>query len=495
MSVLLGIDVGTSSIKAMLLDSEKGVLKTAAQPYDVSIPEPGFGEQDPQIWWNGLLNCLKQLKSQHEAAFAKVEAIGFSGQMHGLVMADHEERPVRPAILWMDQRSQEECREITEKLGEGQAAKRFHNRIFPGFSLPSLLWVKKHEPENLAKTAYVMQPKDYVRMKLTGQAGLEVSDASAGLFLNVRERTLAKEVLETLGISSNLLPDCAESMEIQGTLTEEAANLTGLPRQAKVIYGMGDQPAQSIGNGAVSEGSVICNIGTGAQISAFSKNDAYDEKLRTHTFCHGIPGGYTIFGAILNGGMALKWLKNQILCVDSFAEISKMAAEAASGSEGLVFLPYLTGERTPHMDASATGMFFGLNLSHDRRHMARAVMEGVTFALKDCLEILEEMDICTSRLIASGGGASSPVWLQMQADIFEKEILVCTVEEQACLGACLAAGTAAGVWKTIEEACQVHVKMGETVYVPNPQAASVYRKQYEIYRKLYAANRELMKKN
>ena len=492
MASLLGIDIGTSGTKVMLLDEKTGVAGVESETYQVSIPRMGYAEQDPDVWWEAVLCCLSRLREKYGQCYSEVAGIGFSGQMHGLVMVDADGRPIRPAILWLDQRSTEECDELNERLPKELITGSLRNRIFTGFALPSLLWVKKHESEHFSAIHKVMQPKDYIRYKMTGMFGAEVSDASASLMFDIVKRDWALEIQKLCGFPPSIFPECHESGEIQGRVSHECAALTGLCETVPVIYGMGDQQAQSIGNGVFCEGTFICNIGTGGQVSAFSGKPSYDPALRTQTFCHGIDGAWTIYGAVLNAGMSLKWLKDNILGERSFEKLSEMAGEVPAGSEGLIFLPYLTGERTPHMDTAARGMFFGLHLSHTGKHMARAVMEGVTFALRDSMEILEQAGNPCGRMISSGGGAASSVWLQIQADVFNREIQVCRVSEQACLGACLLAGVSVGIFKSLEEAARRFVTMEERTYRPDKERAAVYEAAFRKYRELYGRTKALL---
>lgn len=488
---ILGIDIGTSSTKVMLLDTQTGEQWVQAQAYDVSTPQPGYAEQDPDLWWRAVLSCLARLREQHGELYRETACIGLSGQMHGLVMTYGNDVPVRPAILWNDQRSGAECGFLQGMITEKKQKDCLRNRIFPGFALPSLLWVQRHEPELFAETRHIMQPKDYVRSRLTGCVGAEFSDASATLMFDMGKRDWAWEILDRCGFPRNLFLPCHESGEIQGTICAECAALTGLSPRTRVIYGMGDQQAQSIGNGVFREGTFICNIGTGGQISSFSQRPVSDQQLRTQTFCHGLPGAYTVYGAVLNAGMSLKWLKDQVLKEKDFSRMSQMAEKIPAGSEGLIFLPYLTGERTPHMNPDARGIFFGLHLTHTRDHMARAVMEGVIFALRESVEILEELGLSCNRILSSGGGASSPVWLQIQADIFGREVQACQVKEQACLGACMLAGTAAGIYRDIEEAARKLVVPAPEIYRPEKRTVEMYGKLYEKYREIYRQVKEL----
>lgn len=492
MQILLGIDLGTSGIKAMLLDADQGVVATETKKYDVMIPAANCAEQNPDTWWDAAMELLGRLRCHYREAFDQICGIGLSGQMHGLVMVDQSGKPLRPSIIWLDQRSCAEAGSISRMIPEEEKKSVLHNRIYPGFALPSLLWVKKNEPEQYRRIYRIMQPKDYIRFQLTGTMGTDMSDASATSMFHVGERRWAWELIERLGIRTDIFTECRESMDIAGLVTCECAKLTGLKPGIPVIYGCGDQIAQSVGNGIVSEGDIVSNIGTGGQISTYSTKDIYDEELRTHTFCHALNQAYTVFGATLCSGLSLKWLSNEILDIKDFDQCNRLAAQVPAGSDGMIYLPYLSGERTPIMDAHAKGMFFGLKLEHDKRFFIRSVMEGIIFSLKDSLALLEDMGIQSGTIIASGGGSVSEVLLQIQADIFEKEIRVCSVKEQACLGACILAGAGTGVFKDVESACSRFVTFNDMVYRPNPDTTEVYRKNYEVFHRLYQNTKELM---
>lgn len=493
MACILGIDLGTSSVKSMLLDEEKGVVKTAAKSYTVEIPKAGYAEQMPQMWWESVKETLFALKAECPDAFGDIRAIGFSGQMHGLVLTDMDGNVLRPAILWLDQRSEETADRIQKVLGMDRMGRIFHNRVFPGFAFPSLLWVRDQEPEIFAKIYKILMPKDYIRYRMTGTFGTDASDASSACILNTGKRKWAFDVIGEFGLPEDIFPDVHEADETAGTVTAACARETGLTEGIPVIYGCGDQPAQSIGNGAVSEGLIISNIGTGGQISAYCSRDVYDPGLRLHTFCHALDKAYTIFGATLCSGMSLNWLKDRILGAGNFQELSSQAEEISPGSQGVIYLPYLSGERTPHMNANAKGMFFGLQLQHDRRHLIRSVMEGVTFSLKDSLDIFGKMGLRSDRIIASGGGAASPVWLQIQADILEREICVCGVKEQACLGACILAGAGVGMWRDVQEGAERFVSFGTGTYEPRAKYQGLYREMHHMYQELYLNNCRLMR--
>lgn len=492
MASILGIDLGTSSVKAMLLDINHGVMGLESMAYDVDVPSVSYAEQSPEIWWKSLVLIIKKLQQKHPKEFEQIVSIGFSGQMHGIVVLDKAGRVLRPAILWLDQRSKEQLAYIKKSMTKQEMAEVFHNDVFTGYAFPSLLWIRDNEPEVFEKIDKIMQPKDYIRYKVTGIIGMEVSDASSTLMFDPKKRVWAKAIIQRFKLPQNIFPKCYESTDIAGCVTKTCAKETGLKKGTLVVYGSGDQQAQSIGNGAVREGIIISNIGTGGQISTFSKKDKYDSKLRTHTFCHAIDQAYTIYGAALCSGMSLKWLKDNVLHIDGFETLSEKAGEITAGSEGVIYLPYLTGERTPHMNSKAKGMFFGIQLGHDERHLIRSVMEGVVFSLKDSLEIFEEMGIKSDEIIASGGGALSRVWLQIQADIFEKEVRVSKVKEQACLGACILAGVGTGHFSNIEEACKCYVKYDDYSYKPIKEHVERYRKSYKMYKKLYEQTKNLM---
>ncbi len=491
--MLLGIDVGTSSIKAMLMEEDGKIAAVKAKGYDVHFPQPGWAEQDPEEWWEALCVILQSMRAEYPKEMDGIAGIGFSGQMHGLTAVDADGKPVRPAVIWMDQRATGELREINERIPGDIQAQVLHNRIFNGFALPSLLWMKNHEPRNYERIHRVFQPKDYIRYRLTGEVGTEVSDASASLMVDVGKRKWASDLLERLDISPEILPEISQSTHLAGYVTQPASRQTGLAAGIPVVYGAGGQQAQSIGNGAVREGLVISNIGTGAQISAYAAEDLYDKKLRTHTFCHGIPGGYTVYGAMLSGGMSLKWLKEQILREKDFAAMSGMAEKTAPGSGGLIFLPYLAGERTPLMNPDARGIFFGLSLEHTGGHMARAVMEGVTYALRDSLEILGEMGIRGDQILASGGACASPVWLQIQADILGQQVRVCRTKEQACLGACILAGAGLGIYGNIAAACEDLVRFDGRTYEPRREYQQMYQENYDRFHGIYEGTRKYLR--
>ena len=485
MRTILGIDLGTSSVKAMLFDAEQGVIAVRAEEYGVDIAHPGWAQQSPALWWESLVRVLRWLESHYREAYRSVCAVGYSGQMHGMVLTDAKGQPVRPAVIWLDQRAGRQLEEIGAALSEEDMGNVFCNRVSSGFAFPSLLWVREQEPEIFARAAHFLSPKDYIRYKMTGEIGAEVVDASSTTLFATGERDWAWEVIDRFHLPPQLFPKVHESADIAGTVTAQCEAQTGLPAGIPVIYGSGDQPAQSIGNGVIGPGRIISNIGTGGQISAFSSRPAYDKKLRTNTFCHAIRNAWTIFGATLCSGMSLSWAKNKVFRVGSYEEINAAVAAVSPGADGLIYLPYLSGERTPHMNPDARGVFFGMTLGQEQGHFLRAVMEGVTYSLRDCLGILQELGIDAPEIIASGGATASPQWMQMQADILGKPVRVSRVKEQACLGSCLLAAVGTGVLPSLEEACGRFALMDERVYLPDAANADVYREGYDTYRRLY----------
>lgn len=492
MRTILGIDLGTSSVKAMLFDAEQGVIAVRAEEYGVDIAHPGWAQQSPALWWESLVRVLRWLESHYREAYRSVCAVGYSGQMHGMVLTDAKGQPVRPAVIWLDQRADRQLEEIGAGLSEEDMGNVFCNRVSSGFAFPSLLWVREQEPEIFARAAHFLSPKDYIRYKMTGEIGAEVVDASSTTLFATGERDWAWEVIDRFHLPPQMFPKVHESADIAGTVTAQCEAQTGLPAGIPVIYGSGDQPAQSIGNGVIGPGRIISNIGTGGQISAFSSRPAYDKKLRTNTFCHAIRNAWTIFGATLCSGMSLSWAKNKVFRVGSYEEINAAVAAVSPGADGLIYLPYLSGERTPHMNPDARGVFFGMTLGQEQGHFLRAVMEGVTYSLRDCLGILQELGIDAPEIIASGGATASPQWMQMQADILGKPVRVSRVKEQACLGSCLLAAVGTGVLPSLEEACGRFAVMDERVYLPDAANADVYREGYDTYRRLYERLWDLM---
>lgn len=490
---LLGIDVGTSSLKALLVSPEGRTVALEQQAYEPDILPGSGAEQDPRVWWNAAVSVLRRIADAHPDKMRDVAGIGLGGQMHGLVALNGMGEPVRPAVIWMDARSGPQVQHIYEALGEERIHAITLNRVCPGFALPSLLWLRDSDSEAFKRIRYIMQPKDYIRYRLTGRIATDASDASSTSAFDTVKRQWAWELIDAVGLERGLFPACLESDEAAGEVTSQAAAETGLVKGTPVVYGGGDQPVQNIGNGAVTEGVVCSSIGTSGQIALFSRTPLRDPGYRVHTFCHAVKRGWSVFGASLSAGQCLKWLNKQILNEPGYAALDAMAAEVEPGSGGMIFLPYLNGERTPHFDSGARGLFIGLSLSHDRRHMVRAVMEGVVFSLKDSLMLFAELGYKPEEIIAAGGGAKSALWLQMQADIFGVPVRVVKTSEQVCLGAAILAGVGTRVLDSYEQATAAMVRFGDTVYEPDAKNAEVYGDAYRRYRALYTANKELMR--
>jgi xylulokinase len=490
MSYLMGIDVGTQSVRAMILQAEGGVRALESAPYEISIPRPGFAEQDPDLWYHKTADVAGRALRSSALSPEEIVAVGFSGQMHGLVCVDKGGRPICNAILWLDQRAKEDIPRIYDLYGSDFVTQQVQNKISAGFLLGSLYWLFLHEPQTYRRIYKVMTPKDYVRYRLTGKIAVDYSDAAGTAAFDNLKLEWAGPLIEKLGLSPDLFPECLPSWCVVGRVTREAALHTGLSERTEVVCGGADQCMQGIGNGIVEEGVFACNIGTGGQVSACSERPVYDKELRTNTFSHVLPNRWNVMGACLASGVSFKWFVKSIAGLKNFAVVDAEAHKIAAGSDGLIFLPYLAGERTPHLDAAARGMFCGLTLGHGKYHIARAVMEGVCYSLKDCMRLLIGMGLRCHRVVASGGGANSALWLQMQADILEQTIYKSNVAEQACLGAAITAGVGSGVYSGFHEACGRLVSFDDKVYRPIPKNVEVYNAYHKIFRDLYVRNKD-----
>jgi xylulokinase len=474
----------------MIIAAEGKVAAIEGEPYNILIPRPGFAEQDPDVWYVKTVDVIRRALRSLGHTPEEIAAIGFSGQMHGLVCVDEKGRPLRDAILWLDQRAREAISRIYDLCGSDFVARQIQNRISAGFLIGSLYWLSLHETQLYRRIHKVMTPKDYVRYKLTGRVATDYSDAAGTAAFDNLKLKWAKPLIEKLDLNFDLFPECLPSSQIVGRVTHEAALQTGLSEKILVVCGGADQCMQSIGNGIVEEGIFACNIGTAGQVSTCSGKPVYDRELRTNTFSHVLPGRWNVMGACLASGVSLKWFVKSILGAESFSASDDEVQRIRPGSDGLIFLPYLAGERTPHLDAAARGMFCGLTLGHGKYHMTRAVMEGVCYSLKDCMGLLTGMGMRCQRVIASGGGANSALWLQMQADILEQAIYKSNVSEQACLGAAITAGVGGGVYADFHEACERLVSFDDKVYYPIPENIKIYNEYYRIFRDLYARNKE-----
>lgn len=492
MAHYLGIDIGTSSTKTLLIDEAGRAVAESTADYPVLTPKPGWTEQDPEGWWQATVKTVREVMTKSGLKPADVRAIGLSGQMHGSVFLDKKGQVIRPALLWNDQRTGAETEEITKRAGgRKKLIKLVANPALTGFQAPKILWLRNNEPKNFAKLSSVLLPKDDIRRRLTGVFATEVSDASGTLLLDVVKRRWSGKLLEALELDANLLPEVFESEDVTGTLTAEAAEMLGLTTECKVVGGAGDCAAGAIGNGVVKSGVLSTSIGTSGVMFVHSDEPQYDAGGRLHTFCHAVRGKWHMMGVNLSSGGSLQWWVESVLGGLSSDQLSglyelatKEATEISAGSEKLLFLPYLSGERTPHADPHARGSFVGLGLNHGRAAMTRAIMEGIVFALRDSLEIIRSLDVPVKQIRVSGGGSKNPLFRQMQADIFGKKVTSLKVEQGAAYGVALLAAVGDGTYKNIEAACKATIEVaGETDV--DRKAAKEYSKLFPIYQRLY----------
>lgn len=491
MGYLAGIDLGTSSVKTLIMTPEGKTLAVSHADYEVMTPKMGYAQQDPQIWWERTVKTVREALAASGIRPEELDGIGFSGQMHGLVALDKEKKPVMPAIIWMDQRSAEETAEIKELAAEFLDTELL-NQPGAGMMICSLFWLKKNAKEIYEKIRYVMLPKDYIRFRLTGNIGTEYSDACSTLAFSVKNRCWCRELIERLGLKEDIWPEAGESFQVAGSVCKEAAEETGLAECTKVVFGAGDAAAQLTGNGVTEPGTIACNIGTASQIAAVVDAPLYDRQMRLQTWCHAAQGKWYVQGGTLNGGSTLGWLKKKILKdARPYSELDAEAALAPAGSEGLLFVPYLAGERTPYMDPYARGIYFGMGMKHEQCHIIRATMEGVIYNLKECIAILDEMGIRRNRMISSGGAAKGNTWRQIQADILEMPVYTTSTEEEACQGAAILAAVGCGMYGDIEEACRAIVKLNDRPVEPIAGNVERYRIQQQIFRELYCKVKEL----
>jgi len=494
MAYLLGIDLGTSSIKAILIDEEGNLKASSFSEYPLYQEKNGWAEQEPTEWWKA---CCKAVSSLIHSAGIKpfaIKGIGLSGQMHGAVLLGDHNQILRRAIIWCDQRSAKECAQITDTIGRERLIQLTANPALTGFTASKVLWIKNNEKAIYEKIKKILLPKDYIRFKLTGEFATDVSDASGMQFMDVSHRVWSEEIINKLGFAREMFLRLYESQEVTGKITAEASQLTGLAEGTPVVAGAGDQAAGAVGNGIVKEGLVSSSIGTSGVVFAHADKLLIDPLGRVHSFCHAVPHKYHIMGVTQGAGLSLKWLRDAVfsdirqeaerLNLDAYELLTSQAELSPVGASGLIFLPYLMGERTPHADPFARGVFLGLSPKHRRADIIRAVLEGVVFSLKDCLDIIEELKLPIKEVRASGGGAKSKLWRKLQADIFAKEIWTVECGEGPALGVAILAGVGTGVYASVEEGCKVVVKAQKTDE-PNLAAHQAYQPYYELYRKLY----------
>jgi xylulokinase len=483
--VLAGIDLGTSNLKTILVDGEGRVLAVAAREYPIAMAAPDAAEQDPAHWLEAAAMTMRQALAQAGVNGEAVAAIGLSGQMHGLVCVDARGRVLRPAIIWPDRRTHEQVTEVYHRVGRKRLTEWTRNPLATGFQLVSWLWLRQHEPEIAAQTACVLLPKDYLRLWLTGERGTEPSDACATGCFDPAARIWCRPLWHKLDLDPRLWPPVAPSHIVAGGLRAEAATTLGLRPGIPVVYGGGDQACQAAGNGVLQPGDLSITIGTGGQILAPLSEPAYDPRLRLHCYCHVVPATWYLMAAILTAGLALRWLRDTFFPGADYGTLADRAATIPPGADGLLFLPHLAGERTPHMDPHATGAFVGLTLRHTADHFLRAVMEGVVFALRQGLDVMLACGVQAGYIMASGGGTRHPLWLQLLADICNRPVYVAATEEAAAFGAALLAGVGIGWWPDPIAACAATVRHRPTVIEPNPTHVEAYDALYRCFCRLY----------
>lgn len=500
MAIYLGVDIGTSGTKTLAIRETGQIVGQATANYPISHPRPGWSEQNPEDWFRATVETIGELIGSSQIDPAEVAGIGLSGQMHGSVFLDSAHQVIRPALLWNDQRTARECEEITEAAGgRAQLIAMVANPALTGFTAPKILWLRNQEPENFERCVKVLLPKDFVRLRLTGEFATEVSDASGTLLLDVKQRQWSAPLLSALQLDRSLLPDVYESEEVSGRLSESAARQLGLPTGIPVVGGGGDNAVGAIGNGIVRRGTAFATMGTSGVIFTHSDEVQVDPQGRVHTFCHAVHGKWHVMGVVLSAGGSLQWYRNQFgeeqvrrateQGKDAYDLLLEEAATAPAGSEGLFFLPYLTGERTPHADPHARGAWIGLTPRHGRAQLVRSIMEGATYAMRDSLEIIRGMGIPVEEIRLGGGGARPTMWRQMQADVYGTRCVLTNASEGPAYGAALLAATGTGAYAHVEEACDATITITER-FDPESAARACYERHYPIYGKLYHSLRD-----
>lgn len=496
MAYILGVDIGTSGTKTVLFSEDGIPVSSATYEYPLYTPQNGYAEQDPLDWWNAVVNGIKQVIGESGVVASEIKGIGLSGQMHGLVMLDGDNKVIRRSIIWCDQRTSKEVAEITDRVGADRLIEITANPAITGFTAAKIMWVKNNEPQNYEKCRHILLPKDYIRFMLTGEYATEVSDASGMQLLDIPNRCWSEEVLNKLGIDRSLLAKVYESPEITGKITGRAAELTGLAEGTIVVGGAGDNAAAAVGTGVVEDGKAFTTIGSSGVVFAHTSNISIDKKGRVHTFCCAVPNCWHVMGVTQSAGLSLKWFRDNLcwsemetalnMGVDPYYLTDKEAMDVPIGANKLLYMPYLNGERTPHLDPNCRGAFVGLSTMHKKKDMIRAVMEGVSYSLRDCVEVMREMNISVTDMMACGGGGSSPLWRQMLADLYACPVKTTQNKEGPALGVALLAAVGAGIYSSVPEACKA-VILPDKVQNPIQENIGEYEKVYNVYKKLYPA--------
>lgn len=503
MSYVIGVDLGTSGTKTVLFDEIGNVIASHTVEYPLYQEKNGWAEQDPLDWYNATITTIKTVLDKSNIDSAEIKGIGLSGQMHGLVMLDKDFNVLRKSIIWCDQRTGKECEEITEIVGAEKVIEITANPVLTGFTASKIRWVMKNEPNVFEKCRYILLPKDYVRLMLTGELATEVSDASGMQLLDVPNRKWSKTMLDALNISEDMLGKVYESPDVTGEITQKVADITGLKKGTIVVGGAGDNAAASVGTGVVEDGKAFTTIGTSGVVYAHTSKVTIDPKGRVHTFCCAVPNCWHVMGVTQGAGLSLKWFRDnfctseketaKLMGVDEYYLMDKEAEKIPVGADRLLYLPYLMGERTPHLDPNARGMFFGLSAIHGKSHMLRAVLEGVAYSLRDCVEVFKEMNINVNDMMACGGGGTSPLWRQMLADLYACDVKTVASKEGPALGVGILALTGSGVYSSVQEACANIIKT-DKVQAPINDNIPKYEKYYQLYREIYPAIKEQCQK-
>ena len=493
---LLGIDVGTGGSRALLVDERGSVVASATVEHaPFASPRTGWAEQDARDWWRASEQAVREVLSAEGVRAEDVACVGLTGQMHGAVLLDERDEPLRPSIIWCDVRTDAQCRAINESVGAERLIRLVSNPALEGFTLPKMLWVREREPEVWAQVRSVLLPKDYVRLRLTGEKATDVADASGTLLFDVTHRRWSEEMLELTGIERSLLPRAYESAEVTGRVSAAGAAATGLREGTPVVAGAGDQAAGAVGMGIVRPGAVSATIGTSGVVFAATDRPALDPKGRVHTFCHAVPERWHVMGVTQGAGLSLRWFRDQFGAGaddgrDPYERLGEEASAAPPGADGVLWAPYLMGERTPHLDPHARAALVGLNAGHKRAHVVRAILEGVAFSLRDTLTIFAEMGVPVETIRLGGGGARSRVWRQIQADVYGREVELVEADEGAAYGAALLAGVGGGAWASVDDACAAAVRVRVRV-PPDAAGARVMDERYRIFRAIYPALRRI----
>jgi len=498
---LLGIDVGTGGTRALIIDESGRVVASATEEHQpFASPEIGWAEQHPEDWWRAACIAIPKAIVAAKVSPDDIACIGFSGQMHGAVMLDERGQVVRPALIWCDVRTNPQCEELNKKIGAAKIIEATCNPALANFTLTKLMWVREHEPENWKRVRSIMLPKDYVRFRMTGDRAIDMADASGTLLLDVAHRRWSKLMLDAGGIDEKSLPALFESPDVCGEVSANGAAATGLKQGTPVVAGAGDQAAGAVGMGIVASGTVSATIGTSGVVFAATDCPALEPGGRLHTFCHAIPARWHVMGVTQAAGLSLRWFRDQFGAAggevqkndgrDPYERLSDEAATAPAGCQGLLWTPYLMGERTPHLDPEARAALVGLTAVHTRAYVVRAILEGVAFSLRDTFTLFSEMKVTVNKIRLGGGGARSALWRQIQADVYGHEVEIVEAEEGAAYGAAILAGIGAKAWKSVDEACAAVVRVAKVIKV-QPQTIATMNQNYAAFRRVYAATRNI----